>query len=160
MNWDAIGAVGEILGALAVFVSLIYLARQIKFSALATRGQMEAELFQRSFQAYDPIYEGRNAEIFEQGLTDPDALKDSDALVFDLLMHRQLGTMLEIVRQIENGIVETDGGIVSSFKDHYEDALMRHPGTRKWFSQYPPSKQVLETIGLDTTQINLSLIHI
>ena len=30
MNWDAIGAVGEILGAIAVFVSLIYLAIQIK----------------------------------------------------------------------------------------------------------------------------------
>ena len=30
MNWDAIGAVGEILGALAVFVTLVYLAIQIR----------------------------------------------------------------------------------------------------------------------------------
>ena len=30
MNWDAIGAVGEILGAAAVFASLIYLALQIR----------------------------------------------------------------------------------------------------------------------------------
>ena len=30
MNWDAIGAVGETLGAVAVFVSLIYLASQIR----------------------------------------------------------------------------------------------------------------------------------
>ncbi len=30
MNWEAIGAIGEILGALAVFVTLIYLAVQIK----------------------------------------------------------------------------------------------------------------------------------
>ena len=30
MNWEAIGAVGEILGALAVFVSLMYLAAQIR----------------------------------------------------------------------------------------------------------------------------------
>lgn len=30
INWDAVGAIGEILGALAVFVSLIYLAVQIR----------------------------------------------------------------------------------------------------------------------------------
>ncbi len=30
MNWDAIGAIGEILGASAVFASLIYLAIQIR----------------------------------------------------------------------------------------------------------------------------------
>ena len=30
MNWNAIGAMGEALGALAVFASLIYLAEQIR----------------------------------------------------------------------------------------------------------------------------------
>ena len=29
MNWDAIGAIGEILGALAVVLTLMYLARQV-----------------------------------------------------------------------------------------------------------------------------------
>ena len=32
MNWDAIGAVGEILGALAVVMTLAYLARQVKYA--------------------------------------------------------------------------------------------------------------------------------
>ena len=30
MNWGAIGAVGEIIGALAVFLTLVYLAIQIR----------------------------------------------------------------------------------------------------------------------------------
>ena len=30
MNWDAIGAIGNIIGAFAVVVSLIYLAIQIR----------------------------------------------------------------------------------------------------------------------------------
>ena len=30
MNWDAIGAIGETLGAIAVVVTLIYLAAQIR----------------------------------------------------------------------------------------------------------------------------------
>jgi hypothetical protein len=36
MNWDAIGAVGEILGALAVVATLAYLAMQTKQSRRAT----------------------------------------------------------------------------------------------------------------------------
>ena len=30
MNWDAIGAIGEIIGAIAVVLSLIYLSVQVK----------------------------------------------------------------------------------------------------------------------------------
>ena len=32
MNWDAIGAVGEVVGAITVLVTLIYLARQVRQS--------------------------------------------------------------------------------------------------------------------------------
>jgi len=35
MNWDAIGAVGEVGGAIAVVATLVYLARQIRHSAEA-----------------------------------------------------------------------------------------------------------------------------
>ena len=34
MNWDAIGAVGEVLGATVVFITLVYLAMQVKSAKL------------------------------------------------------------------------------------------------------------------------------
>ena len=37
MNWDAAGAVGEIVGAVAVIATLVYLARQIALSAEMSR---------------------------------------------------------------------------------------------------------------------------
>jgi hypothetical protein len=37
MNWDAIGAIAELLGALAVFLTLIYLAIQTKNNTRAVR---------------------------------------------------------------------------------------------------------------------------
>ncbi len=40
MNWDAISAVGEIVGALAVVVSLIYLATQIRQNTKVARSSM------------------------------------------------------------------------------------------------------------------------
>ena len=35
MNWDAIGAVGEVVGAFAVVLTLIFLAREVRLSRLA-----------------------------------------------------------------------------------------------------------------------------
>lgn len=37
VDWDAIGAIGEVAGAIAVVATLVYLARQIRHSAEATR---------------------------------------------------------------------------------------------------------------------------
>ncbi len=37
MNWEAIGPIGEIVGALAVFLTLIYLAIQIKQNTIAVQ---------------------------------------------------------------------------------------------------------------------------
>lgn len=42
MNWEAIGAAGEILGAIAVLITLLYLARQI--------GQLNQQNHLDSFQ--------------------------------------------------------------------------------------------------------------
>ena len=39
MNWEAIGAIGEILGAVAVLVTLVYLTTQIKQNTRTTRAK-------------------------------------------------------------------------------------------------------------------------
>ena len=49
MNWDAIGAIGEIVGAAAVVVSLIYLATQIR----QNNSQVAEQVRALKLQAYD-----------------------------------------------------------------------------------------------------------
>ena len=39
MNWDAIGAIGETAGALAVILTLVYLASQVRYAKNATLDQ-------------------------------------------------------------------------------------------------------------------------
>lgn len=36
MNWDAIGAIGELVGALAVVLTLAYLAMEVRRNRLST----------------------------------------------------------------------------------------------------------------------------
>ena len=45
MNWEAIGAIGEILGAIAVVATLGYLAIQIRHSTAQARASMTKDLF-------------------------------------------------------------------------------------------------------------------
>ena len=40
MNWDALGAIGEIIGAIAVVATLAYLAQQIRYSSKIATAQM------------------------------------------------------------------------------------------------------------------------
>lgn len=44
INWDAVGAIGEILGALAVFISLTYLAVQIRSSTNQNRAAISQSI--------------------------------------------------------------------------------------------------------------------
>ncbi len=39
MNWDAIGAIAELLGAVGVIASLVYLATQIRQNAPPRKGR-------------------------------------------------------------------------------------------------------------------------
>ena len=51
MNWDAIGAIAELLGAVGVIASLVYLATQIRES----REQMRAATHQQIFENLESI---------------------------------------------------------------------------------------------------------
>lgn len=48
MNWEAIGAIGELLGALAVVVTLVYLAAQIRHSTLSSQAATHQQAAQAS----------------------------------------------------------------------------------------------------------------
>ena len=45
MNWEALGSIAELLGAIAVFATLAYLAVQIKQSTKVAKAQLTKDLF-------------------------------------------------------------------------------------------------------------------
>jgi len=46
MNWEALGAIAELLGAIAVFAALAYLAVEIHQSNIVTREQAQHHMLQ------------------------------------------------------------------------------------------------------------------
>ena len=68
MNWDAIGAIGEIIGASAVVVTLIYLTFQLRNNTAATRAST-AQALADSINAANLVLAGDSdlARIYHAG---------------------------------------------------------------------------------------------
>jgi hypothetical protein len=63
INWEAVGAIGEIVGAIAVFATLVYLARQMRQSNELLRAQARSVFLQNRERALQALYE--NDELVE-----------------------------------------------------------------------------------------------
>lgn len=104
MNWDAIGAVGEVIGALAVFLTLGYLAVQIRQNTKAVR----ASALDSSVNAVNAVrvamFESAEvAKIYGKGLENPEELDDDEKVRFRLLVHTILWAVWNIYAQTEYG---------------------------------------------------------
>ena len=54
MNWDAVGAIAELLGAIGVMGSLIYVASQVRASTVASKVESKLRLTQNMVD-YDDL---------------------------------------------------------------------------------------------------------
>ena len=108
MNWGAIGAIGEVVGASAVFISLLYLALQIRNSrrsdqiaaaaGAATAVQNWIGQIVRDEMLYD---------LYRRGMTDYDSLSRSEKGRYSLLL-------FQLFRSAENGWVQMQIGVVDA----------------------------------------------
>ena len=88
MNWDAIGAVGELIGAVAVIATLIYLAQQIRDSARAARSAAVTDATNAIQALYQELGTNpQSSEHFLKGLTDYDSMPESEQFQWLMLMH-------------------------------------------------------------------------
>lgn len=93
MNWDAIGAIGEILGAFGVIVTLIYLARKIRESNQAARQAAMQEVLDRNSELLSQISTySDNAQLFVKGCAN-----DSNLTEFELIQYRSYLWQLNIL---------------------------------------------------------------
>jgi hypothetical protein len=133
MNWDAIGALGELAGATGVVLSLVYVAVQIRDN---TRSQQAATYhamisaknqvnLQISTSDYAPL-------ILLKGSKDYRGLEVEERHRFNLLMRSILGVCEDIFVQYSKGF--------SDIQDHDINMkmvrdLLKQPGIEHWLSQ-------------------------
>jgi len=104
MNWDAIAAVGELLGASAVLVTLIYLAVQIRqnTSAVATATY---ESTMTGFNDINVVVAGNPAlaSLLDRGCQNPDSLNSEEIVQFNFLLRCYTNQWWKLFKLYERG---------------------------------------------------------
>ena len=79
MNWEAIGAIGEIVGGAGVIISLLYLAMQIRKDARARRANAIHEQSRGIAGALRTLATSTElSDVYFRGIQDFSCLKDSE----------------------------------------------------------------------------------
>ena len=104
MNWDAIGAVGEILGAVAVLITLAYLAVQIRQN---TRS-ITTSVYESAMSGFNEVnrYVGASADlssIFRRGSVDPSSLNEEELFRFNFVVRNYANHIYKLFRLYEQG---------------------------------------------------------
>ena len=130
MNWDAIGAVGEIVGALAVVLSLFYVGRQVRESSKAVKGQTYQSLVEFSGQILsnvvnDPSYGEISRRVFANQELDENQ------------QHRYQSQFSMFLRMLESAHHQYSLGLISEAQLHslaatLNNHLASNAGSRAW----------------------------
>ena len=128
VDWDAIGAVGEIIGALAVVASLIYLATQIKTQIRESRIAAVRETTANLMEAYVPLQEAQMADVWARGSKDYDALTESERVQFVAFVNRYLRSLEGTFYQASEGLL--DARIWAGIERHV-GTVMSTPGVQQ-----------------------------
>ena len=104
MNWDAIGAIGEILGAIAVLGTLIYLAAQIRLNTAAvTTATYESMVSGITDINLVVVGNAEVTSILNRGARDPHSLDDEEAYRYAFLMRCWANQWWKQLRLYEQG---------------------------------------------------------
>jgi len=133
MNWEAISAVSEIVGAVAVVISLIYVAAQIRQNTKMMRATAKQGLTEASqnliYTAID-----KSEEWVKLTTGDDASTREEDARM-SLLVRAMLRGFESQCYQYESGLLEDDEwrALQAAIKD-----LCSLPGFNKYWQQLKP----------------------
>jgi hypothetical protein len=109
MNWEAIGATGELIGAFAVVITLIYVGIQVRHSAGAVRSAAANDASVALQTVYLALGSNRQAsEVWFTALTSPEPLSTHDDFQFMMMMHAVLLGMQNSYFLSREGTLDAD----------------------------------------------------
>ena len=114
MNWEAIGAVGELVGALAVLVTLVYLSMQIRQNTKSVQAAAVDSANSQVSRCREVIFaDAEVANMFRRGNQDPASLSEDDAIRYRLLIHN-------IMLALSNSITQASVSGLSESRSEFE----------------------------------------
>lgn len=140
MDWAAVGAIGEVLGAIGVIVSLLYVATQVRANTRSIRASTYQALIDTSARitltlGSDPQVAG----VFSKGMAGVEELSPSELAQFQWLFHSGVRAFESAHFQFVNGTME------SEFWKGWQEGIrgvMGSPGGRRMWPAVRPRLRV------------------
>ena len=133
MNWEAVSAVSGILAAIAVVLTVVYLAVQIQKNTLATYSQTHYLTTAALAETAATIASSRElSRVYRLGLSAPDQLEEDEFFRFALIGTSQFRSFENLFFQYRSGLVDKDFWIA-----HRENILwfFHRPGMQIWWKE-------------------------
>ena len=138
MNWDAIGAIAELLGAIGVIASLVYLATQIRQSR-EQMGQNTRALRAGAYQEFHSQFsltmqpvalDPEMARLVQRGMADLEQLPEEDVFRFG-------AWLMGVLVAFENAHYQHRVGLLDDDRWEQYDirlrAMVSPPGSAHWW---------------------------
>jgi len=130
MNWEAAGAIGEIVGAIGVIGTLLYLAIQVRSSTAATETENRAAIANGYREILTLNLDSEIARAFREGLRDyPDMPFDSRVKFANLCGHEAL-LFQSAFAQYEAGQLEME--TYDSYLSWFASVISTPGGSNFW----------------------------
>ena len=139
MNWEAVGALAEAIGVIAIFVSLVYVAMQIRQNTQQIARSIELDrlaAFERNVESGNQFREllilhPELLQLLFAGYESYENLEASDQARFSLLLRNLFSSVQgSYIRQLSMGHDPTGFEGIAGILDKY----LLHRGVREWLA--------------------------
>jgi len=134
MNWDAIGAVAEIAGVLAVVVSLLYLARQVKTGNDLNRNNTFREIMQGLVTHFNVMFGPENAELMAKGFKGYESLTPVERLRFAHLLASLFQYAEDSWNSAQVDLLRDETMV--SWRWYFRTQFFTYPGAQEWWAHF------------------------
>jgi hypothetical protein len=90
MDWNAIGAIGEVAGATGVVVTLLFLIKQLRDNTRSMKAAATASYMQAYSGANGRASDAYRARVVSTALADPSSLTADEAMSFNMMMSERV----------------------------------------------------------------------
>ncbi len=134
MNWEAVAAIGQVLGAGGVIASLVYLTLQIRAStrASAVASKLVSARFQLDYYVL-LLQHPELQDIMVRGRKDPASLSREDYHRFSNLLSLAFGSFSAAHFQFRNGSVPESDFLENLITFRY---FIHSPGGLQWWNTF------------------------
>jgi hypothetical protein len=131
MDITTLAAWGEFLGGIAVVVSLVYLASQIRMNTKTVRASSLGEQLTGASEWNRMIVDPDAASLYVRGLEDFVGLSAEDQVRFNGLMGNLIGQSLRVRYLRQQGLYDASA---EAEDEHTVSCILESPGARQWWA--------------------------